>query len=114
MKLTAFLLVAPALLAAALPTGDVLSEIEKREASPIAEAEPLYYSRSILCDFKFKVQRKRKQPFQLHLLTTTSSQSSELDTSPPPRSVRLSQRPKLKLSHSIIVCDYEPVMPNAC
>jgi hypothetical protein len=67
MKLTAFLLVAPALLAAALPTGDVLSEIEKREASPIAEAEPLYYSRSILCDFKFKVPRKRKQPFQIAL-----------------------------------------------
>ena len=46
MKLTAFLLVAPALLAAALPTSDVLSEIERREASPIAEADPIFYSKS--------------------------------------------------------------------
>jgi len=44
MKLSALLLVAPALLAAALPTGDVLSEIERREANPIAEADPVYYS----------------------------------------------------------------------
>jgi hypothetical protein len=44
MKLTAFLLLAPAILAAALPIAspnDVLSEIESREASP--EADPVYY-----------------------------------------------------------------------
>ena len=46
MKLTAFLFVAPALLAAALPTSDVLSEIERREASPVAGADPIYYSQS--------------------------------------------------------------------
>jgi hypothetical protein len=44
MKLAAFLLVAPALLVAALPTSDVLSEIERREASPVAEADPIFYS----------------------------------------------------------------------
>jgi hypothetical protein len=46
MKLTAFLLLAPVLLTAALPTAanDVLSEIERREASPIAEADPIFYS----------------------------------------------------------------------
>lgn len=46
MKLTAFLLVAPTLLAAAFPTAtlnDALSELERREASPIAEPDPLYY-----------------------------------------------------------------------
>lgn len=48
MKLTAFLLVAPAFLAAAFPTGDVLSEIERREASPVAEADPIYYSMMLL------------------------------------------------------------------
>lgn len=45
MKLATILLLAPALLAAALPApaNDVLSEIEAREASPDAEAEPIYY-----------------------------------------------------------------------
>ncbi|KAG0646875.1 hypothetical protein D0Z07_6266 [Hyphodiscus hymeniophilus] len=47
MKLTAFLLVAPALLAAALPAAFNPSDIELREASPEAEADPLYYIKRI-------------------------------------------------------------------
>lgn len=44
MKLT-LLIVAQAIMAAALPVAnnDVLSEIEAREASPVAEADPIYY-----------------------------------------------------------------------
>lgn len=44
MKLT-ILLIAQAIAAAALPVAnnDVLSEIEAREPSPIAEADPIYY-----------------------------------------------------------------------
>lgn len=95
MKLTAFLLVAPALLAAALPTGDVLSEVEKREASPIAEAEPIYYSRrhsqlvSTVLDEQFHVPSS----FNVHLLTTFPPQSSVPDTSLP--SARPRPRPTL-------------------
>ena len=49
MKLATILLLAPALLAAALPApaNDVLSEIEAREASPDAEAEPVYYIKRV-------------------------------------------------------------------
>jgi hypothetical protein len=44
MKVT-LLIVAQAIMAAALPVAnnDVLSEIESREASPVAEADPIYY-----------------------------------------------------------------------
>jgi hypothetical protein len=45
MKLATLFLLAPALLAAALPapTNDVLSDIAAREANAEAEAEPVYY-----------------------------------------------------------------------
>ena len=48
MKLS-LLVLAQALVAVALPTpaNDVLAEIEAREASPIAEADPIYYIKRV-------------------------------------------------------------------
>jgi hypothetical protein len=45
MQLSTLLILVPALLAAALPApaNDILSEIQAREASPVAEAEPILY-----------------------------------------------------------------------
>jgi hypothetical protein len=54
MQLSTLFILVPALLAAALPApaNDILSEIQAREASPIAEAEPILYVQQTGYGFK--------------------------------------------------------------